>query len=320
MPGSPLGRRPLSIGQIVEVTVGVLAQRWPTALLIAALFVVPGALATVAFGMRFDDVVLDVLPALSGGAFQGDPAITRLEAERLLGALAAYFGATVVAGLLGSIGAVALSRLLAADLRIGAGDLFDAVRTALRRSPSVIVFAVVTSAIVAALAAGALAAVLALLAILPGGPSGGPGVFGALIIGVALVVVLVYLTLRWTPAYAVMALEDAGWRRALARSWELSAERIGRILLVVAGGTLVSLVIAAVVTQLLAIVVIDQAAPLLGIDPMVAESLIVVVGAVIAAPITPLLVAVLTIDLRARRLEATAPGPTPGEARRRSDV
>lgn len=314
-PAASLGRTPLSIGGVIEVTTAVLRLRWASALLLAALFVIPGALATVAFGMRFSSVADELRPALSGGILEGRGGVTPAQAERLVGALVAYVGASVVAGLLGSIGAVAFSRLLAREVGVGSGDLADAVRTSLRRAPSVVAFSAVTSAIIVALGIAALVVVLVLLGLQPAGSRGGPAVFAALIVGVALAVAVVYLTLRWAPAYAVMALEEAGWRRAMARSWRLSADRVWRILAIVALGVLVSLLLAAVVTQLLGIVIVDGLAPRLGFDPAGAGSLIVVLGTVLAAPITPVLVAVLSIDLRARKAEVAVPGsPTsPGE-------
>lgn len=291
----------------------VLARQWKPALLLAALFVIPGALATVAFGARFDEVAGDVMPALSDGILEGTTTLTSADAERLVGALAAYLGASIVAGVLGSIGAVALSRLLAAVAGIGPADVGDALRTGLRRAPSVVVFAVVTSLIVLAIGAAALVVVMLLLTMQPAGTRGGPGVFGALIVGVALVLAVVYLTLRWAPAYAVMALEEAGWRRAMSRSWQLSADNMWRILAVVVLGTIVSFVLAAVVSQVLALVIVDSLAPRAGFDAAAAGRFIVVLGAVLAAPITPVLVAALTLDLRARHGETGAPGTSPPE-------
>jgi hypothetical protein len=314
------GGGPLSIGQLLEWTVNVLSRRWTTALAIALLFVAPGALATAAFGTRVNDLALDVLPDLGAGILEG-AAPTRAEAEGFLGAMAAYLGATLVAGLLGSIGAVAFSRLIAPDLGLGPADLGSLLRVALGRALSVIVFGLLTSAIVLALGVAALLAVLAVLMVAPppSGAPGGPGVFAALIIGVALAVAVVYLTLRWAPAYAVMALEGAGWRRALARSWELSAEHVWRTLGVVLLGTIVSLVLAALVAQLLAIVVIDWAAPTFGLADIIGASLVTTVGAVVTAPLTPLLVAVLYVDLRRRRGEDVLPPALPDAEERPPD-
>jgi hypothetical protein len=299
--------------------VAVLRRDWATALLLAGLFVIPGALATVAFGARFDQVAGNLMPAVSDGILEGTTTLTRMQAEQLVGALAAYLGASIVAGLLGSIGAVAFSRLLASEASVGPGDLGDALRTSLRRTPSVVVFALVTSLVILAMAAAALVVVLLLLGAQPAGTRGGPAVFGALVVGVALVLAVVYLTLRWTPAYAVMAIEEAGWRRALSRSWQLSADHLWRILAVVFLGTLVSFVLAAVVSQVLALVIVDGLAPRVGFDAAAAESLIVVCGAVLAAPITPVLVAAMSLDLRTRHGEAGLPGTQPIDPGRQAE-
>ena len=110
----------------------------------------------------------------------------------------------------------------------------------------------------------------------------------------------------------VMAMEDAGWRLALARSWELSA---GQHLAHPAGrphgqrsdgprrrG---------VVSQLLAIVVVDLLAAAAGIDATVAESLVVAARDRLARAALAALLAVLYVDLRARH--ATGDRPATGQ-------
>jgi hypothetical protein len=301
---------PLTVGQVVELAVTALSRRWSVALVLAIVFVGPAAIATAAFGMRFDDVALGVIPG-SLDVLGGSGVLTANEAEQLIGAAIAYVGATLVAGLLGSIGAVAFSRLLAPDVGLGGTDLSDALGVALRRAPSIVAFGLVTGGVILALAFVAGVAALALLLLLPApsGSAGGPGAFGALVVGVALVVAVIYLSLRWGVAFAVMAFEEAGWRRAIARSWELSAERIWRVLAVLLLGTLVSLLFSVVVTQLLAIAVVDWAGPALGVDELIARSFVVAAGAIVVAPITPLFVAALYVDLRRRHGEGLGSGP-----------
>jgi hypothetical protein len=307
----------LTIGQVLEVTIGLLRRRWRTGLSLALLFVAPGAIVSSFYGMRANETADGVMPELESRVLDGGALMTAEQAERLLGAAVAYLGASIVAGLLASVGAVAFSALVAAELSGGPGSVASVSRAALRRALSVVAFAVVTSAIVIGLVVAALGVVLLVLALSPGDSAtrGGPGIFAALVVGVALVMAVVYLSLRWASAFAIMALEDAGWRAALARSWQISRDHVLRILAVVALGTLLSLLISVFVAQLLAIVVVDWAVPTLGLDPTVAGVLVVAAGAVVVAPLLPVLVAVLTVDLRRRHGEPTSGPVVPATGR-----
>ena len=172
-------------------------------------------------------------------------------------------------------------------------DLGAALRTSLRRTPAVLVFMVVTGAIVGGLSLAALLTMSLAVSLLSPGPvsRGGPGVFLALVIGVALVVALAWLTVRWALTYPVLAVEPVGWRGALARSWQLSREHVWRIFAIVLAGSLVTVVVAALVSQLAAILLVDVLAAPTGIDPDVAETLALALGTVLLAPLSPLLLA-----------------------------
>ena len=190
-------------------------------LLLALAFAGPAALFTSAAGIRFNEVALDVFPGISEGIIDDTPLLTAAQLERLGGAFLGFLLATLVAGLLGSVGAVSIAYAVLGPGQPWSQALGAALRVALRRAPSVIAFMLVTSAvIVALLLAGALAMTSA-VTLLSSGPiaRGGPGVFVALVVGVTLVVALAYLTMRWALAYPVMAIEGAGWRVALRRSW-----------------------------------------------------------------------------------------------------
>jgi hypothetical protein len=252
--------------------------------------------------MRFNGVASDVFPGLSDGLLGELPVLTAAQLERLAGALGAFLVATLVAGVLGSIGAVAFVSVVLADYSGRRNGLASALAASLRRAPSVLVFVVVTSLIVALLAVMALLAMsLGFLLFSTGSVrAGGPGVFLALIIGVALVASLVYLTVRWALAFPAMAFEEVGWRRALARSWYLSGGNVGRVLFVVVVAGVVTVFVAAFASQVLA-VALDLLAVPAGLDATVAQSVAVALGTVLLAPLSPVLLAVLCLDLRVRR-------------------
>jgi hypothetical protein len=268
-------------------------------LALAALFAGPGALLTAALGLRLNRVMVDVIPDLGEGIWADIPTLTSVQLDRLGGALAGYLLATALAGLLGSIGAVAMSSLALAGEGSGFG-LADALRMSLRRTPSVLVCMALTGVIVAGLVVAALLAMSLTISSLSPGPvsRGGPGVFLALVIGVALVVVLAWLTVRWSLAYPALAAEPVGWRAALARSWWLSRDHVWRIFGVILAGALVTIVLGALISQLAAVLLVDVVGNSAGLDPDVTESVALALGTVILAPLSPLLLAASYAQLR----------------------
>ncbi len=305
----------MRVGAILETALARLRRRWQAVLLLALAFAGPAALFTATAGIRFNEVVLDIFPGLSQGIISDTPLLTASQLERLGGAFLEYVVAALVAGVLGSLGAVALAFTVLDRERPPGQAVGAAVRTALRRAPSVLVFMLVTSAIIIGLLLVGLMAMASAMAVLSPGPisRGGPGVFAALVVGVALVVALAWLTMRWAPAYPVMAIEGAGWRVALRRSWQLSQGNAWRIAFVVILGALLTALGAAVISQLLAILVVDLLADAVGFDAMVAESLVAALGSVLLAPLSPAMLAVLYVDLRARHELLSGANP-PGAA------
>ncbi len=286
----------------MEVGIAVALRRWRTLLALALLFAGPAALLTASTGLRFDRVANDVLSDVGPEVLQGVPVLTMAQFDRLSGAFTAFLLATLLAGILGSLGAVAMSAAILGPRATWATETTSALRVALRRAPSVMAFMLVTSAIVVALALAAAAGILLVTASSPGAVlQGGPGAFAALLIGVSLVAALAYLTMRWCVAYPVMAVEDAGWRASLSRTWSLSADNVLRSAAVVVFAALLTLVGTATLGLLLSV----GAAILLGVPgdslPLVAATLVTAAVTVLLAPLGPALVAVLYVDLRARR-------------------
>jgi hypothetical protein len=292
----------MRIGMIIELSLRLIRRHWPTMLVLALLFAGPGALLTAATGVRFNSIALDVLPGIDEGMLEDAPLLTAAEVQRLGEAFLAYAVATIVAGLLGSIGAVGFSAVVVADRRGRRSDLREALLTSLRRAPSVLAFVLLTSVVMVSIAVVGMAAMTLTVTLFSSGPiqRGGPGVFMALVIGVALVVALVYLTMRWALAFPLMVIEDAGWRVALLRSWQLANDNVWRILVVVLFGALATVFVAALISQLLAIVLVDVVAVGVGLDATVAESIVIAFGTVLLAPFAAVLLAVLTLDLRRR--------------------
>lgn len=300
----------MRFGKIVEVSVGILRRHWAVLLGLAVLFVGPGALLTAATGIRFTDVAGDIFPSIDEGIIDGGVLLTEAQLERLIGALVTYLVATILAGLLASLGALGFSAVVGADYHHRPMAFREALIIALRRAPSAIVFILVTTLIVIGIAVGGIILIALASSVLGGGAlnQGGPGVFVSLIIVVALVIAVAYLTMRWAPALPVMANEGAGWRSAMRRSWYLSGDNVWRIFLIVLFGAFATAVLSALVAQLVAIVLVDVVAAALGLDLVVAESIALALGTVLIASVAPVLTAVLYFDLRIRRDPPDAPG------------
>jgi hypothetical protein len=293
----------MSNGTILDVARRILRRRWAVLLGIGVLFVGPGALLTAAASMRFNDVISDVFLTADGGTIDLDTVVTTAQIERLLDSLAVYLGATVLAGLIASIGTVVFGAVVGADYLHRPMSLTEALRVSLRRALSALAFIAITTVIVIALALGALLLVALATSVFGGGAldQGGPGIFLALLIAVALVVVLAYLTMRWAPALPAMANEDLGWRAAMARSWHLSGDSVWRIFFIVLFGSLVTALIALVLGLLIDTIVVSGIATSLGLDPTVAMAISTALVSVLVAAILPVMTAVLYFDLRTRR-------------------
>jgi hypothetical protein len=299
----PAGPQPLRLGQVLEIGVRILRRHWPVMLLLALLFAGPGALLTAATGMRFNEVILDIFPAIQDGQVEAGMVMTQAELDRALDALLPYLAATVVAGVLASIGALAFAAVVADDYHARTPTLAVALRRCLARTPGALGFILLTTLIVVGvLVLGALSMAIALI-ILPTSSvtAGGPGVFLALIAGVATAVAVVYLTMRWAPAFPAMVEEDIGTRDAFRRSWHLSGDNVWRILIIALLGALVTALASSLLAGLFSLLLVDVLAPVLGLDELVAESIGLALGAVLLAPLVPVLTAVLYFDLRARR-------------------
>lgn len=304
----------MRFGTILDVGLRIVRRHWAVLLGLAVLFVGPGALLTAALGQRFTDVAVGIFPGLRTGVIDPDVVITQVELERLVGALAAYVAATLLAGVLASIGALGFSAVVGADYHHRAIGLGEALRVVVGKVVSALVFIIVTSLIIVAIGVAGLLLVVLASGVLGGGSldEGGPAVFVALLIIVGMVVGVAYLTMRWAPAFPAMANEGVGWRGALRRSWHLSGDNVWRILGMVLFAAFASAVLTALATSLLGIVLVDGIAPAIGLDSTIATSVSMAVAAVLLAALAPVWIAVLYFDLRVRRDPPGGAGSQPG--------
>ena len=102
----PSAPGPMRLGQVFDVGTRILRRHWGVLLLVSLLFVGPGALLTSATGLRFTEIAFDVFPALDSGEFDPGQVLTQAQVDRLVEAVIPFLGASLLGGVLGSIGAL----------------------------------------------------------------------------------------------------------------------------------------------------------------------------------------------------------------------
>jgi hypothetical protein len=293
----------MGVLNILDVALRMMRRHLGAMLILSLLVIGPGALLTAAAGIRFNEEALDLLSLADTGPSPAAPVLTVAQARRLAAAAAELLLASAFAGVLGALAALGFSATVRADYLGRRAGASLALRATLARALPALAVVILTSlVIVALLALGAGLAALALTT-LSSGPleAGGPGVFVALVVGVATVLAVVYLTLRWAVALPAVVLEGVGARTALARSWELTTDGVWRTFAVVAAAAIVTAILAALLSSLLGLVVVDVLAPALGLDVRVSEAVVAALASIALAPLSPVAAAVLYHDLRVRR-------------------
>ena len=300
----------MPLGAVVEAGVRILRSRVGVLLALSLLVVGPGVLLTATVELRFTDVMADLVPVdAEGRPTLQTPVLSQEDIDRVIAAAIGFFGASAVAGLLGAIAGLGFSAIVGAALRGQRLLLGEALRACLRRALTALGVVLVTTLVTIGIIA--LGVVLAIIFVVVGGgvaSQGGPGVFGALVVGVATVLAVVYLTVRWSMALPVAILEDLGTRHSLSRTWELTADNVWRTFAVVAGATLVTLVFGAFVAQILSLLLVNVLARTLGLDEGLAATVAGALASIAVAPIAAVLIAVLYHDLRARQEGGALPG------------
>jgi hypothetical protein len=300
----------MRLGVVIEVGVRVLRSRIGVLLALAFLVVGPGVLLSATVEVSFTGVMGGLIPLDDQGRPTLEaPVLTQADIDRLVGAGIAFFGASAVAGLLGAIATLGFSAVTGGAVQGRRLSLGEALRACLRRAPTAFGVVLVTSLVTVAIIAVGVVLASVLVALTGGAATqGGPGVFGALIVAVATVLAVVYLTVRWAMALPVAILEDLGTRHALGRTWELTGDNVWRTFTIVIGSTLVMIVFGAFIAQVLALLLVNILAQSLGLDEDLAASAAGALASIIVAPISAVLLAVLYHDLRARHEGGAVPG------------
>ncbi len=236
--------------------------------------------------------------------------------DALVQTILLYLGVWALDLVAGTLASVAICRLIADRYAGRASSVGGAVGWAIRRAPTALGTVLLDTLGVAGIGlGGATLATFLFVALGSSGSSGGIGAFLALVVGVAFVGLLITVAIRWTLAMVAVALEPVGPLHALVRSWRLT-ERVGWRLISIILVTqffegLVGLVAGSIV---LAITGVATSGPtptsvlLLGLLASGSASVLV-------APITPVALTILYVDVRRRRegYEPTGPLAEPND-------
>lgn len=307
--------RPVPMSTILEISTRIVRRHWAVLLGISVLVGLPGALLGAVAGIPFTDALIDVLPPEGSTSAV---AVTDAQARQLGEGLLIATGGSLVAGILAAIAAVGFAWVVARDYHARPATFADTItRSVTRAVPALATALLAALATLAMLIAGSGGVVATLALLAPNGVSGGGiGVFLAIVVGVVTVIGIVVVSVRWALALSIVAIEPLGPVAALRRSWYLTGEAawrtFGALLLV----TLVVGILGAVVTQLLAIVVVDLLAQPAGMT-LVGTTLVDTFVAVLLAPVSTVVMTVYLFDQMVRRdgfdLPAPEPIPSPWE-------
>lgn len=282
---------------VPEVTTAILRRRGRVLLGVSFLFGIPSALLSVATALPLAAVLDRLVPTGSTGA---DVVLSDAQARDLGSALLIALAGALVAGILGSLTSLAAARVVADDRGGRPATATAAARHALLRALPAFGVAILTTLVLAGIwiPGGALA--LGLVAAAGAPAAGGPLVFLAIVLIVALVALTIVLTVRWALAGVAVAVGDGGSLDAIRAAWRASGGAGLRIVAVLVGTAIVTGVLGSLMSAVLGLVVTDMLAAPAGLGELSDLAVSVLVG-IVLAPVAPVALTVLWFDIAARR-------------------
>jgi hypothetical protein len=231
-------------------------------------------------------------------------------------AIAGTFLGSIVIGVLSSLAVAGLAHATAVTLGGGQPSAMASLAAAFGSLGRLaVLYAIIFLAIFAITVVGALIVILLFLASFAGGSlQPGPLVFGGLILLVAFIVAIVFVTVRLVFSVPIVVIEGGGALQSVRRSWRLVRGATWRVLgYVLLFGLVAGLPVALI--SGIASTLIGPAYTGTGLaltyntSRLVAESIVSSLVAAIFAPISTIAITLLYFDLRWRNGE---PVPAPG--------
>lgn len=302
--------QPMDLGQVVDAVIALYRTRPGLLLGICAILQVPAAILA---GLILLPLPERVEAALGFNPFDPDitavpPELRPLSTDQLLELLGPLWLAgltTLVAGALTTVTiAHAVHRLRISEPASVAG----AYRALLGRlGPALGALVAYTLGLIGLMVLAVLAFGLP-ISLAPGAATGGPLAFAGLLGLAAIVVLTIFVSLRWTFWSQAVIVDATGPLDSLRRSWRLAAGATWRVL----GYTLLFGFAAAIIQGLLAqlgLIAVDVVGGILPEAVGIVLAFTVNVGSsLLLAPIVPVALTLLYLDLRVRRGEQLATG------------
>ena len=297
----------MDLGQIVDAVIALYRRRPGLLLGLCAVLQVPAAILA--------GIILLPLPSRLEAIMGFDPfdppatfdPTTDLPApstDAIVGLMGPIWLSALVTIVAGSLTMIAVAWAVM-HLRLGRPtSIGGAYRAVLRRLlPSLGALAAYMLAVVSLVLLAVIAFAVP-LSFAPGATAGGPLAFGGLLALAATLVLTIFVSVRWTFWPQTVVLEDQGPLRSLGRSWRLVSGSTWRVV----GYALLFGLAAGILEGLLAqlgLIVVDT------LSGMLSETLRVILrfgvntlAALLLAPIVPVAMTLLYVDLRVRRGDA----------------
>lgn len=299
----------MPISSLFEVGARILRRHAPILLGVAILIQLPGALLDAVAQQRLADSVRPLLVGLETDTPQIlSPSAS--QSDVILGAFGVVLLGMIISMILGAIAAVAYATTVWHDYLALPTSFAEVLRRALGRAlPAIGASILAALAVVVVVVATAAIAIGAVVLLPTGdGEAGGIGVFLGLIAGVSGALIAVTLLVRLSLAVIAVALEDIGPVAAIRRSWHLTGGNAWRTFAVLAILAFIISVVGSLIVQLLGVAITDTVGVQLGAADILDAAFAAAV-AVLFAPVTIVVQAVLYFDLRVRRDAWDLPAP-----------
>jgi hypothetical protein len=311
-PPEPASVPTMDLGQIVDTVIALYRRRWALLLGLSAVLQVPAAILS--------GLILLPLPERLEGIVGFDPfdppttldptlVLPQPTTEQLLDILWPVWLAALVTIVAGTLTAIALAYAvlrLRLDLPASVGSSVGAV---LRRLGPILIALVVYTVALVGLVVLAFVAFAIPLSLGTGAVGGGPLAFAAVLAFAAILVLTVFVSVRWTFWPQAVILDATGPIGSLGRSWRLIAGSTWRVIGYALLFGLATGILQGLLSQV-GLIAVDALADLVSAEVRLALSFVVsTLAALLLAPVVPVAMTLLYLDLRLRRgerLEAPA--------------
>lgn len=296
----------MDLGQIVDAVIALYRRRWALLLGLSAVLQVPAAIVSglilLPLPSRLEAIVgFDLLDPPT--TLDPTTVLPQPTNEQILDILGPVWLAALVTIVAGTLTTIALAHAVL-QVRLGqAASVGSSVGAVLRRLGPILLALVVYTVALVSLIVLAFVAFVIPLSLGTGAVGGGPLAFAAVLAFAAILVLTVFVSVRWTFWPQAVILDGTGPIGSLGRSWRLIAGSTWRVI----GYALLFGLATGIIRGLLAqvgLIVVDTLAGLLPNEVRLALSFgVSTLATLLLSPVVPVAMTLLYLDLRLRRGE-----------------